>query len=214
MEEKQLSGICIGVKPWKENDKMLTVFCEDGCVYSVLARGALKPKYKLKFAAQLFSACDYFLCESRAGYYILGGATFGEVSFLAVASRPESYAAACVVCEIAAKSTLAENKRMYAETLAALGELCADSANGGAVVLRMLLAAFASSGFGTYKFGGAKGEICDKVLGAPLGGVSELGIESDSVYALVKSYASKFASQFGKLDSLPFFLGEEIIHKN
>ena len=54
MEEKQLGGICVGTRVWKDSDKILAVFCEDGFVYRELPRGALKPKYKIKIAAHLY----------------------------------------------------------------------------------------------------------------------------------------------------------------
>lgn len=208
MEEKQLGGICAGTRVWKDSDKMLAVFCEDGFVYSVLARGALKPKYKLKFAAQLFSACDYFLCAGKAGYYILGGATFGELSLLGISSDPEAYAAACVVCEAVQKSVLSENKRMYAETVAALGELAAGGSRSDIIVLRVLIAAFVSNGLGAAFPEGSRGELCKSVATAQAGNLSELDCDKTEIRALIKQYARKFALQFGKLNSLGFYLGE------
>ena len=208
MEEKQLGGICIGARVWRENDKMLSVFCEDGFVYGVLARGALKPKYELKFAAQLFSYCDYFLCESKAGYYILGGATFGELSLLGISSDPDSYAAACVACEIAHKSVKSENKAMYVQTLSALGELAGGGARRDLIVLRMLICAFEYNGLGGLFPQGEKGDICKAVLFAEPGNVSDVCAETNTVRQLIKAFASKFAVQFGKLDSLEFFIGK------
>ena len=205
MEEQQLSGICVGTRVWKESDRMLRLFCEDGNIYDALARGACKPKYKLKFAAQLFSACDYFLCPSKAGYYILGGATFGELSFLRIAESPEAYAAACVVCEIAAKCVLAENKRLYAETVAALGELSAyEDARCDLICLRMLLAAFATSGY-AFTFGAdPKGAACAAVLNAPAGNVSAVAVEESLARSMLKPLGVRFANRFEKLNSLEF----------
>lgn len=204
MDDKQLGGICIGTRPWRENDRMLSLFCDDGCVYDVLARGACKPKYKLKFAAQLFSVCDYHLCPSKAGYYILGGAAFTELSFLSLSSDPSAYAAACVVCEAAGKCVLGENKRMYAETMAALGEL-SGGGRGDLTVLRILLAAFVSGGFGAALPQGENGAVCRGVLDAAAGDVSSLPYPREHVSALIKSFGARFCSQFGKLNSLAFF---------
>lgn len=201
----QANGICIGTRPWHENDRMLKLFCEDGNLHDVLARGASKPKYKLKFAAQLFSACDYFLCPSKAGYYILGGATFGALSFLGLSSDPEAYAAACVVCEIVRLCVVGENKRLYAETVAALGEL---NSGGRAdlVVLRMLLAAFSANGLiGDISPVGERGILCRAVLDADVGNVSQVQADSGVTIPLIKACAGRFATQFDKLNSLSFF---------
>lgn len=205
MEDKQLSGICIGTRVWKEHDRMLQVFCEDGAVYSVLARGACKASYKLKFAAQLFSACDYFFTPSKAGYYILGGATFGALSFLRVAENPDAYAVACLVCEVARKCVLGENKRLYAETVAALGELAAfEDARLDTVCLRILLAAFATSGY-AFTFGDdPKGKTCSAVLCAEAGRVSEVPADATLVRSMIRPLCARFANRFEPLNSTAF----------
>ena len=206
MEEKQLGGICIAARVRGESDRMLTLLCDDGFVYDVLARGALKPKYKLKFAAQLFSACNYFLCPSKAGYYILGGATFGDLFTLSLASYPEAYAAACVICESANKCVVGENKRMYAETVSALGELTvSEPEKAGLSVLRVLLASFVSNGLGITFPAGERGEIARSVLNAEAGNAYKIVADAKSVMNTVGFYGVRFAHQFGKLDSLGFF---------
>ncbi|WP_251617979.1 DNA repair protein RecO [Pumilibacter muris] len=203
MTDVKACGVCIGSRPRGDNDKMLDVFCDDGNVYGVLARGALKPKYKLKFATQLFSACNYYLCPSKAGYYILGGADFGELSFLRISNEPQAFAAACFVCEVANKCVKVENKRMYAETVAALGELASfEDVCAHAVCLRILLAAFVSCGLGAQIPAGEKGAVCEKLLGAELGSVSLIAPEKSVTFQLIRQYASRFTAHFGKLNSL------------
>ncbi|MCI8458385.1 MAG: DNA repair protein RecO [Clostridia bacterium] len=205
MEERQLCGVCLGSRAWKESDRMLSVFCQDGNVYDVLARGAAKPKYKLKFAAQLFSYGDYFLTPSKAGYYILGGAVFGELSFLHIAQDPDAYAAACFVCEVAKTCVRAENKRMYAETVAALGELASDeNVRCDLICLRILLAAFATSGYG-FTFGNdPKGKACAAVLNAPAGAVSSAEANGELVRGMIRPLSVRFANRFDKLQSVGF----------
>ncbi len=207
MTDVKAFGVCIGCRARGDNDKMLDVFCDDGNVYGVLARGALKPKYKLKFAAQLFSSCNYYLCPSKAGYYILGGADFGELSFLRISSEPSAFAAACFVCETANKCVKVENKRMYAETVAALGELSSfEDVCAHAVCLRILLAAFVSCGLGVQIPAGERGALCEKILAAELGSVSSCAPEKSVTMQLIKQYASRFAAHFGKLNSLDMAL--------
>ena len=205
MEELKLCGVCTGARSRHENDKMLSLFCEDGNVYDVLARGALKPKYKLKFATQLFSCCDYFLCSSKAGYYVLGGASFGELSFFSVASDPDAYAAACFVCEVVNKSVKTENKRMYAETVAALGELAAQSFCSDLICLRILLAALDSSGYG-YVSSGRDSEDCVRVASAAVGSISQCEIGRAACLRIIRTNAGRFAALFGKLNSLDMIL--------
>ncbi len=198
----QQHGICIGARPWKESDRMLTLFCEDGRIYDVVARGACKPKYKLKFAVQLFSACDYFLCPSKAGYYILGGATFGALSFLGIASDPDAYAAACVVCETARKCVCEKDTRMYAEVLAALGELSSgEGVRPDLVCLKILLSALERSGYVNMQAVDPQSD-CGKVIGASAGYVSSLDIEKAATRKLLVATGARFAKIFAKLNSL------------
>lgn len=203
MTEINEYGVCISSRAWHENDKMLTVFCESGNVYSVLAKGALKPKYKLKFAAQPFSACNYFLRESKAGYYLLGGADFSQLSFLRIAESPDCFVAASAVCEIASKCVVAENKRMYAEVISALTELSGyEEAKPYNVCLRVLIASFALNGYGAVISGGERGDICNRIADAPRGCTSAVEADPETVLSAIKTYGNRFSAVFGKLNSL------------
>lgn len=199
-----LFGVCVRVRPWRENDKMLSLLCEDGVVYDVLARGALKPKYKLKFAAQLFSTGDYFLCPSKAGYYILGGASFGELSFLQAASDPVAYAAACYVCEIAYKCVQTENKIMYAQVLSALGELSSGSEKlrPALVCLKTVLVALSSCGYGENFDSGEVGRACTEILNTEAGDASGADVDDALALRLLKSYSVRFGGIFERVVSL------------
>ena len=204
-----LYGVCVRVRPWRENDKMLSLFCEDGNVYDVLARGALKPKYKLKFAAQLFSTGDYFLCPSKAGYYILGGASFGELSFLGAASDPVAYAAACYVCEIAYKCVKTENKIMYAEVLSSLSELSGGSEKlrPTLVCLKTVLVALSSCGYGEKFDGGEVGRACTSVINTEAGNASGAEVDDALALRLLKSYTVRFGGIFERVASLDTLVG-------
>lgn len=203
----QADGVVISARPWKESDKMLSVFCDDGKVYDVVARGALKHTSKLKFATQLFSFCRYTLSPSKAGYYILSGASFGEISFLSLASDPDCFSAACLVCEAAAKSAISGNRQMYAETVAALGELCDfESADRYLVCLRVLLSAFISCGY-CGEFGqGERGRMLAAVSEARAGEVSRLDLPPEKVRELFKAVAGRFEVRFEKLNSLSLLI--------
>ena len=203
MTEINEYGVCIGSRTWHDNDKMLTVFCESGNVYSVLAKGALNPKYKLKFAAQPFSACNYFLRESKVGYFLLGGADFSELSFLRIAENPDCFMAASAVCEIASKCVQTKNGQMYSEVIAALTELSNyEDAKPYNVVLRVIMAAFISSGYGEVISGGERGDICVRILNARPGRTGEVDADPKTVLSAIKTYGNRFASVFGKLNSL------------
>lgn len=203
MEQIRQNGICIHARPWKEYDRFLHIFCEDGHVYNVLARGASRPKYKLKFAAQLFSTGEYLLTESKAGYYVLENASFGELSYLSIASSPDAYAAACTVCEIAGICAYGGNKSLYTETVAALGELAGlEDVRCDLIVLRMMLAAFTTSGY-AFSFGAdPKSKACTEVLAAPYGAVSHAAVDRETAVSILKPLSRRFAAKFEKLNSL------------
>ena len=207
--DMDLYGVCVRVRPWRENDKMLSVFCEDGNIYDVLARGALNPKYKLKFASQLFSTGDYFLRSGKAGYYILGGASFGELSFLGAASDPVAYAAACYVCEIAHKCVKTENKIMYREVLSGLGELSGGSEElkPALVCLKAVLVALSSCGYGEAFGGDEVGRACTSVLNTAAGEASSAEVDDALALRLLKSYTVRFGGVFERVASLNTLVG-------
>ena len=202
--DMDLYGVCVRVRPWRENDKMLSLLCEDGNVYDVLARGALNPKYKLKFAAQLFSTGDYFLRSSKAGYYILGGASFGELSFLGAASDPVAYSAACYACEIAHKCVQTENKSMYAQVLSSLGELSSgnEKLRPALVCLKTVLVALSSCGYGEDFGDDEVGRACKAVLNTEAGEASGANIDDALALRLLKSYTVRFGGIFERVTSL------------
>ncbi len=65
MKIQTSTGITIGSVDYQEKDKIVTVLMLSGEKISLRARGINSPKAKLKFAAQLFSLCEFEFTESR-----------------------------------------------------------------------------------------------------------------------------------------------------
>ncbi|MDE7394953.1 MAG: DNA repair protein RecO [Clostridiales bacterium] len=199
---KDADAICIDAKRYRENDKMLTLFCDNGETVTAVCRGALKNTSKLKYASQLFSVCTYSLSPSKAGYYIVSGATPSALSFLSLSQDIEAFAYGCVCCEAVRLSAPTENREMYAALLSALGEFAAgENVKYDMVCARLLLTAFVSNGYAPLL--GAVGTLCRAVEEAPAGKVSTVDLTIAERKLLFKSVVSRFTSVFGRLQSLP-----------
>ena len=202
MQAKETDAICIDAKRYRENDKMLTLFCENGETVTAVCRGALKNTSKLKYASQLFSACTYSLSPSKAGYYIVSGASLHALSFLSLASDPEAFAYGCVCCEAVRLSAPTENREMYAALLAALGEFAAgENVLYDMVCARLMLTALVTGGYAALS--GELGALCRKVEEAPAGQVSTVDLTANEREKVFKSVVSRFTNVFGRLTSLP-----------
>lgn len=70
---KSITAIVLRSEDYKDFDKKLKLFCEDGEVMRVIIRGVKRPKAKLKFAAQPFAFCNYELV-GRDGAFVVTGA--------------------------------------------------------------------------------------------------------------------------------------------
>lgn len=201
METKEAEAICIDAKRYRENDKMLTLFCDNGETVTAVCRGALKNTSKLKFASQLFSVCSYSLSPSKAGYYIVSGAVPTALSFLSLSQDIDAFAYGCVCCEAVRLSAPTENREMYAALLAALGEFAAgENVKYDMVCARLLLTAFVSNGYAPLL--GTVGALCRAVEEAPAGRVSSANLTETERKLLFKSVVSRFTGVFGRLQSL------------
>ena len=201
MQPKETDAICIDVKRYRENDKMLTLLCENGETVTAVCRGALKATSKLKFASQLFSVCTYSLSPSKAGYYIVSGASLHALSFLSLASDPIAFAYGCVCCEAARLASQVENREMYAALLSALGEFSAgETVKHDMVCARLMLTALVTGGFASLS--GELGALCRALEEAPVGQASSVEFTEKERKTLFKSVVSRFTGVFGRLQSL------------
>lgn len=62
MEEK-FNAICIRSVPYRDNDKMLTLFSLEKGIVDCILRGVKKPTAKLRFAGEVFCFAEYLLVE-------------------------------------------------------------------------------------------------------------------------------------------------------
>lgn len=201
MESKEVEAVCIGARRYRENDKMLTLFCESGETVTAVCRGALKNTSKLKFASQLFSVCAYSLSPSKAGYYIVSGAAQPALSFLSLAEDPKGFAFGCVCCEIVRLAAPVETPPMYGALIAALGELASGEAvKHDLVCVRLMLAALLCNGYASV--GGSTGALCRAVEEMPVGNASGANLTGEERNTLFRSVTTRFSSVFGRLQSL------------
>lgn len=76
-----LDGLCIRTIDYKDNDKLITLYCAEKGKITATAKGVKSAKAKLKFCASPFCFGKYQLAAKTAGSP-LSDATFTTVFFL------------------------------------------------------------------------------------------------------------------------------------
>jgi len=124
MDTKEIDAICIRSIDYAENDKIITLYGTDVGKTSMVARGAKKPKAKLKYAASPFCFGHYYYSK-KGNKQTLTGCDMYE-SFFDLSFDPEKFYAGIVVLEILDKMGMEDdfNKDLFVTCLNGLKELC------------------------------------------------------------------------------------------
>lgn len=156
--EKKLRGIVLTAKDHKENDRLITLFTQEGRLTAVV-KGVKKPAAKLKFAAQLFNYGEYMLAEKN-GYHVVANCSQIN-SFYTLCYRTESYYAAGVACELLMNPVMPQDADDYlTETVKYFTFLC-EGGNTDALLALYLYDYLLLSGYAPDEsnFGSAEKEL-------------------------------------------------------
>lgn len=124
MDVKEIDAICLRSVDYLENDKIITLYGTDVGKISMVAKGAKKPKAKLKYAASPLCFGHYYYSGKGNKQTLVGCDMFD--SFFNIAFDPEKFYAATVVLEILDKMGMEDdyNKELFVIALNGLKELC------------------------------------------------------------------------------------------
>ncbi len=121
MDGVKVRGIVTRAVRYGESDMLVTLSTLENGVITATARGCLKPKAKLRFAAEPMNFGDYVLQGSGARYIISECSQIE--SFFPIVSDLEKYYAATLILEVLQKVCVQTNPQMIALGLKALDEL-------------------------------------------------------------------------------------------
>lgn len=107
MELIKTKGIVISQTPFRENDRLLTVFTDDRGTINVSAKGAVSRHNNLKAATRVFCYSSFVLYDKKSSYYTIAEASPIE-SFVGLSKDIERLEAATAMLKFI-KHTAVEN---------------------------------------------------------------------------------------------------------
>ena len=150
MDIVSLDGLCIRATDYKDNDKLITLYCAEKGKITATAKGVKSVKAKLKFCASPFCFGKYQLAAKNGRYTVAGCDVYD--GFFSLTSDIESYYAGGCVLEVLDKTT-AEGDflgELFTSALRTLNELCygTDGTDCRIVLGNFLKEAVSALGFG------------------------------------------------------------------
>lgn len=123
MECFECDALCIKAIDYKDNDKIITLYCGERGKITVNAKGCKSAKAKLKFAVSPFCFGKYNLTNKVNRYTLIGCECYD--SFFHLTANLDTYYAGMVVLEILDKMSMDSdyNHGLFVASLTALKEL-------------------------------------------------------------------------------------------
>ena len=135
--EKKVRAIVTRAVPYKESDMIVTlVSIEEGKI-TATARGCLKPKAKLRYAAEIMNFGDYVL-TGKNGHYIITECSQIE-SFTQITYDLEKFYSASLILEILQKVSIQPQPKLFLKALEKLQKMAFENMDAYLVVTQYLL---------------------------------------------------------------------------
>ena len=124
MDINEIDAICLRNVDYGENDKIITLYGTDVGKLAMIAKGAKKPKAKLKYAASPLCFGHYYY-SGKGNKQTLVGCDMYD-SFYDLSLDPEKFYAAATILEILDKMGMENdfNKDLFLNALKGLRDLC------------------------------------------------------------------------------------------
>ncbi len=151
MDVVSLDGLCIRTTDYRDNDKLITLYCAEKGKITATAKGVKSARAKLKFCASPFCFGKYQLA-AKNGRYTVAGCDVYDGFFSLTADIEKYYCGGCVL-EVLDKTT-AEGDfigALFTAALRALRDLCYGDGEGKEILAEFLSAAVSALGFGEKK---------------------------------------------------------------
>ena len=143
--ELKTKAIVVRAVPYHETDMIVTLVSPEYGKLTATARGCLKPKAKLRYAAEPMNFGDYLL-NGKMGRYIIADCSQIE-SFSSITADIDKYYAASLALEVLAKLTPDDAQpALFVDALSALNDLAYGDKDVDEVVTDFLLATLKDNG--------------------------------------------------------------------
>lgn len=148
MDIVSLDGLCIRTTDYKDNDKLITLYCTEKGKITATAKGVKSAKAKLKFCASPFCFGKYQLAAKNGRYTVAGCDVY--VGFFSLTTDIERFYAGGCVLEVLDKTTADGDfiGALFTSALRALKSLCYEDKEAGEVLKNFLKEAVSALGFG------------------------------------------------------------------
>lgn len=133
----KVTAIVTRAVPYNESDMIVTLVGVETGVITATAKGCLKPKAKLRYAAEPMNFGNYVL-SGRAGRYVVTECSQIE-SFCTITYDIEKYYAAALTLEVLQKVSRDPQPDMFVHALKTLGKLANSDEAADVVVTDFLL---------------------------------------------------------------------------
>ncbi|MBR2971134.1 MAG: DNA repair protein RecO [Clostridia bacterium] len=144
---KSVTAIVLRGEDYRDFDKKLKLFCENGDIMRVIIRGVKKPGAKLRFAAQPFAFCNFELSGRGNEAYVVTGAMVIEDLFRV--SDFAIFSAGCVMLEAAERACeIQPNRELFILLLRRLKDLLYGDYNPLIPAISYIQNAIHKSGYG------------------------------------------------------------------
>lgn len=144
-EEIKTKAIVVRAVPYHETDMIVTLVSPEFGKLTATARGCLKPKAKLRYAAEPMNFGDYLL-GGKNGRYIIVDCSQIE-SFSSITFDIDKFYAATLTLETLSKLTLEQPEpAVFVDALSALHDLAYSDKDSDEVVTDFLLAVLKDNG--------------------------------------------------------------------
>lgn len=143
--ELKVNAIVTRAIPYRESNMIVTLVSVENGVITATAKGCLKPKAKLRFAAEPMNFGEYVLAGNN-GRYIITECTQYE-SFNSLTADYEKYCAAALILETLCRLSPEPQPETFMRAIRSLSAMAYEDKQGADCVKDFLLGVLADNGY-------------------------------------------------------------------
>ncbi|MCH5163667.1 MAG: DNA repair protein RecO [Clostridiales bacterium] len=192
---KSVTAIVLRSEDYRDYDKILKLFTQEGQVMRVIIRGVKKSGAKLRFAAQPFAFCNYELSGRNEANVITGAMAIED---LFKVSDYDIYSAGCIMLEAAEKACEAQpNPELFVLLLKRLKVLIYGNLHPKLPAISYIQNAIHKSGYAyTYDKPKSDPTTVMELLACTENLSTDFTASEDLIYRTFNKIASRFEDKF------------------
>lgn len=144
--DKKVKAIVTRAVPYRDSDMLLTLVSPEEGKLTACARGCLKPRAKLRYAAEPMNFGEYMLAGKGDRYIVTDCVQYD--SFSPVTADIDKYYAACMILELTAKLSPEPQPGIFLGAVKELKALAYEGKDARSAACDFLLVALAEGGNG------------------------------------------------------------------